>query len=100
MSEVDGLWKHENNQRALVPPKMECGCPNGRGIQNGHICYSSYGRTQKKKKVPYPVNHEGYNRIIQKLPKDNSLSTTQPTKTFYENTTHSFTKSNKVKLQK
>ena len=27
MSEFSGLWKDENNQHALVPPKMECGCP-------------------------------------------------------------------------
>ena len=47
MSEFDGLWKHENNQHALVPPKTECGCPSGGGIKKGHIRYpSSYGGTQ------------------------------------------------------
>ena len=50
MSEFGGLWNHENNQRALVPPKRECGCPSGGGIKNGHIRYPSYGRTQKKRK--------------------------------------------------
>ena len=39
MSESGGLWKHENNQHALVPPTMECGCPSGGGIKNGHILY-------------------------------------------------------------
>ena len=48
MSEFGGLWKHENNQPALVAPKMACGCPSGVGIKNGQICYPSYGRTQKK----------------------------------------------------
>ena len=33
MSEFGGLWKHKNNQQALVPPKMECGCPCGGGIK-------------------------------------------------------------------
>ena len=28
MSEFCGLWKHEHNQHALVPPKTECGCPS------------------------------------------------------------------------
>ena len=27
MSEFGGLWKHENNQHTLVPPKTECACP-------------------------------------------------------------------------
>ena len=39
MSEFGGLWKHENNQHALVPAKTECGCPCGGGIENGHIRY-------------------------------------------------------------
>jgi hypothetical protein len=52
MSEFGGLWKHENNrQHALEPPKTECGCPSGAGIKNGHICYPSYGGTQKEKKT-------------------------------------------------
>ena len=46
MSEFGGLWKHEHNQHALVPPKTECGCPSGGGIKNGHIRYPSYGGTQ------------------------------------------------------
>ena len=50
MSEFGGLWKHENNQHALVPTKMECGCASGGGIKNGHIRYPSYGGTQKKKR--------------------------------------------------
>ena len=51
MSQFDGLWKHENNQHALVPLKTECGCPSGGGIKNGHIyATSSYGGTQKKRK--------------------------------------------------
>ena len=48
MSEFGGLRKHENNQHVRVPPKTECGCPNG-GIKNGYIRYPSYGGTQKKK---------------------------------------------------
>ena len=48
MSEFGGLWKHENNQHALVPPKTECGCPSAGGIKNGHIRYPSYGGTQGK----------------------------------------------------
>ena len=39
MSEFGVIWKHENNQHALAPPKMECGCPSGGGIKNGHIRY-------------------------------------------------------------
>ena len=50
MSEFDGLWKHENNHHALVPPKTECGCPSGGGMKNGHIRYLSYGGTQKERK--------------------------------------------------
>ena len=50
MSEFGGLWKHKNNQHALVPPKTECGCPSGRGIKNGFIHYPSYGGTQKERK--------------------------------------------------
>ena len=35
---------------STVPPtKTECGCPNGGGINNGHVRYPSYGGTQKKK---------------------------------------------------
>ena len=38
-------------EQALVPPKMERGCPQvAEEIKNGHIRYSSYGGTQKKKK--------------------------------------------------
>ena len=48
MSELSGLWKPENNQHALVPPKMEYGCPSGGGIKNDHIHYPSYGGTLKK----------------------------------------------------
>ena len=41
----------------ILAPKMECGCPSGREIKNGHIIrkchpywvYPSYGGTQKKK---------------------------------------------------
>ena len=33
MSEFGGLWEHENNQPALVPPKTECDCPSGGGIK-------------------------------------------------------------------
>ena len=47
MSECGGLWKHENNQHAIVPPEMECGCPSGGGIKNSHIHYPSYGGKQK-----------------------------------------------------
>ena len=49
MSEYGGLWKHKNNQHALVPPKTECGCSSGGGIKNCHILYPSYGGTQKNK---------------------------------------------------
>ena len=37
MSELDRLWKHENSQHELVPPKTECGYPSGGGNKNGHI---------------------------------------------------------------
>ena len=50
MSEFSGLWKHENNQHALVPLKTECGCPSGRGIKNGHIRYPSMEERRKKMK--------------------------------------------------
>ena len=49
MSECGGLWKHENNQHALVPPKTECGYPRGGGIKNGHVRYPSYGGTQNER---------------------------------------------------
>ena len=45
MSEFGGLWKHENNQYALVPLKTEC----GGGIKNGHTRYPSFGGMQKNK---------------------------------------------------
>ena len=50
MSEFGGLWKLENNQHALVPPKTECGCPIGGGITNGHIRYPSYMDERRKEK--------------------------------------------------
>ena len=50
MSGFGGLWKHKNNQHALVPPKSECGCPSGGGINNGQTRYPSYGGTQKERK--------------------------------------------------
>ena len=50
MSDFGGLWKHDNTQHALVPPKTECGCPSGGGIKNGHIRYPSYEGTQKERK--------------------------------------------------
>ena len=50
MSEFGGLWKHENNHHALVPPKTDCGCPSGGGIKNGDIRYPCYGGTQKKER--------------------------------------------------
>ena len=50
MSEFGGLWKHENNHHALVPPTTECGSPpSGGGIKSGHMCYPSYGGTQQRK---------------------------------------------------
>ena len=60
-SELGGLWKHENNQYALVAPKIGCGCPSGGGIENSRIRYPSYGGTQKKetKKNPYVTNCAG-----------------------------------------
>ena len=45
MSEFGGLWKHENNQLALLPPKTECGCPSGGGIKNSYM----EGHRQEKK---------------------------------------------------
>ena len=53
MSEFDGLWKHKNNQRALVVPlKTECGSPSGGGIKNGHTRYPlTYGGMQTKNKI-------------------------------------------------
>ena len=48
ISEFGGLWKHENNQHALVPPKKECGCQSGGGIKNGHIRYRRNAYQKKK----------------------------------------------------
>ena len=48
MSEFGGLWKHENNQHALVPPKTECGCPNGGGIKT--ITYATPPMEERGKK--------------------------------------------------
>ena len=50
MSEFGGLWKHENNQHPFVPPKTECGCPSGGGINNGHISYPLLWRNVERKK--------------------------------------------------
>ena len=51
MSELGGLWKHENNQHALVSsPKTECGCPSAGGIKNGHIRYPLLWRNERRKK--------------------------------------------------
>ena len=57
MSEFGGLWKHKNLQHAFVPPKMDCGCPSGGGVKNGHIRYPSYGGMQKKKKKILGTHH-------------------------------------------
>ena len=52
--EFGGLWKHENNHHALVPPKnVECGCRSGGGIKNGRIRYPTYGGTQKERKTAF-----------------------------------------------
>ena len=59
MLEFGGLWKHENNQHALVLPKTECGCPSAGGIENGHIRYPSYGGTQEKKNVSWELIDHG-----------------------------------------
>ena len=56
LDEFGGLWKHGNNQHALVPLKTECGCPRGRGIKNGHIRYPSDGRMQKKENTNKQTN--------------------------------------------
>ena len=48
MSEFGGLWKDKNNQRAFVPPKTECGCPSGGGIENGHIRYPLLWRNAER----------------------------------------------------
>ena len=48
MSEFGGLWKHENNQHALVPLKTECGCPSGGGINKGDIRYPHMEERRKK----------------------------------------------------
>ena len=47
MSEFDGLWKHENNQHAFVPPKTNVAAQVApEEFKNGH---PSYGGTQKKR---------------------------------------------------
>ena len=51
MSEFGGLWKHENNQHALVPLKTECGCPSGGGMKNGHIPLLWRNAEKRKKKT-------------------------------------------------
>ena len=56
MSEFGGLWKHANNQHALVPPKTECGCPSGEGIKNGHLRYPSKSNRTTQKKHVYQKN--------------------------------------------
>ena len=58
MSEFGGLYKHENNQQALVPPKTECGWPSGGGIKNSHIRYPSYWR-MKGEKTQLPLLEYG-----------------------------------------
>ena len=62
MSEFGGLWKHENDQHALVPPKTECDRPSGGGIKHGHVRYPSYGGTQKKRGMepPTPQSEKGH----------------------------------------
>ena len=50
MSEFGDLWKHENNQHALVPLKTECGCRGGGGIKNGHMRYPPTEERRKKEK--------------------------------------------------
>ena len=49
MSEFGGLWKQENNQHALVPPKTECGCPSGEGMKNSRIRYTPPMEERRKK---------------------------------------------------
>ena len=59
MSEFGELWKHENNQHALVPPKTKCGCPSGGGIENGYIRYPSEGSTYSLRGHSTPKQGEG-----------------------------------------
>ena len=75
MSEFSGLWKHENNQCALVLPKTECGCPNGGGIKYDHIHYPSYGGTQKPRPPKNPTKQD----FVLSLPGLKSAKYTTPT---------------------
>ena len=50
MSEFGGLWKHKNNQHALVPPKKECGCPSGGGMKTATYATPPMEERRKKEK--------------------------------------------------
>ena len=67
MSKFGGLWKHEYNQHALVPPKTEYRCRSGGGIQNGDIRYpSSCGGTAEEEEIPetLPLQWQNTKRYV------------------------------------
>ena len=60
MSELGGLWKHENHQHALVPPKTErVAAQVAEELTAVTYATPSYGGTQKKifccHAVPLPI---------------------------------------------
>ena len=58
MLEFGGLWKHENNQHALVPPKTECGFPSG-AEELKTVTYATPPREERRKKDRSPGRSTG-----------------------------------------
>ena len=56
MSEFGGLWKHENNQHALVLTKMECDCPSGGGIKKQSHTLPPLMEERRKKREETQLN--------------------------------------------
>ena len=54
MSEFGGLWKHENNQHALVPLKTECAAQEVEELKTvtyaTPLLWRNAGKKKKKKK--------------------------------------------------
>ena len=55
-------------------PKMECGCPSGRRVQNGHICYPSHEERSKHRKLVQHAHSHGPHTFTQRLTEQNSYN--------------------------
>ena len=61
MLEFGGLWKHENNQHALVPPKTECNVAAQEAGELKTVTYATPSNvgTQKERKKEKKKSQKG-----------------------------------------